>query len=64
MTAAEKLTNPPVGQWIHVARAGDRVWVDDEEVPLEVFEQFCGVNKERESDRQGSVGIPLDHGEY
>ena len=64
MTAAEKLTNPPIGQWMLIVRTGDRVWVDDEEVPLEVFLHLRGVKTERESDVQRPVVIRLDHGEH
>lgn len=54
MTALEKLTNPPVGLWIHIARAGDRVWVDDEEMPLEVFQHLRDVERKRERDEGGA----------
>ncbi len=58
--AVERLTNLPVGRWIWIVRFGDRAWVDDKEVPLEVFQQVCGVNTERESDVQRPVLIRED----
>ena len=48
VTAVKMLTNP--GQWIWIVRFGDRAWVDGEEVSLEVFQHFCSVNMEGESD--------------
>ena len=57
MTGVERLTDLPKGRWMWIVRFGDRAWVDDEEVPLEVFQQVCGVNMERESYLQRPVDI-------
>ena len=57
MTGVERLTELPKGRWMWIVRFGDRAWVDDEEVPLEVFQQVCGVNMERESHVQRPVDI-------
>ena len=64
MNTVEKLMNPPVGQWILVEQLGDRVWVDGEEVPLEILRELRGVNTERESDAQRPVGVLPEHGGY
>lgn len=62
MTAVEKLTNPPIDQLIHIVLVGDRVWVDNEEMPLEVFLHLRNVESKCERDK-GSAPLS-DHDEH
>ena len=45
------LTDPPINQWIHLTRVGDHVWVDDEKMPLEVFQHLRDVESKCERDK-------------